>query len=162
MSTKKKPSPEVVKKLNDAYEKAYPWLIERSKQTVPFVVGSDHQNPARITVFDMKGRTRGPICQRLIKPDGPSVVGHWLIDVVNDGNYEITLCHWPVVANKPINAKRARLKIQGFDESKSIQQDAASITFNASLKKGKTKLETWFMDGLKKRSAFYVYVERTK
>ncbi len=97
----------------------------------------------------------------------------WLSET---GEYEFTLMRWPaeadVALDAPLNGPsgqgkalpiaRARLKIGGFDESRSVASGDKSLTFTISLKAGKTQLQTWFYDkdGGELCGAYYARVYR--
>ena len=76
------------------------------------------------------------------------------------GKYEISLRRWPREERKPIPAAKARLKISGVDETKSIPDGAEEVTFQVELPAGETKLETWFTNNSGKSwGAYFVYAK---
>jgi len=56
----------------------------------------------------------------------------------------------------------ARMKINDFDESKTVESGDKFVTFNVSLKAGKTSLQTWLYNsrGNELCGAYYVRVYR--
>ena len=97
--------------------------------------------------------------------------GFWAVEIERDGRYEFELRRWPVEVDAPINeaiagsktitATKARLNIADKDLSRPVPQDAHSVTFQAELKAGKTRLQTWLTDDNgTSRGAYYVYAKR--
>ena len=85
--------------------------------------------------------------------------------------YQFELRRWPKEVDEPINeaipggkaitVTKARLKVADVDESKPVPAEARAVAFQAKLKAGKTRLQTWFMDDSgTSRGAYYVYVKR--
>jgi hypothetical protein len=93
------------------------------------------------------------------------------LEVARGGLYEFSLRRWPIEVDKPItaaipngkaiSATKARLKIADINETKNISQNAHDVKFRIRLKKGKAKLQTWFIDETgQSRGAYYVYVKK--
>jgi hypothetical protein len=57
---------------------------------------------------------------------------------------------------------KARLKVAGFDERRTVNPSDTAVSFSLKLKSGATKLQTWFYDadGAEISGAYYVYVHR--
>ena len=57
---------------------------------------------------------------------------------------------------------KARLKVAGFDQSRTVGPSDTAVSFTVKLKSGPTKLQTWFYDadGAEICGAYYVYVHR--
>jgi len=159
---------DVVAKLRRQYEQWWADVSERFDEYCETIVGSDKENPTRLTSHDW--HVHGPWNQEQIRL-GLKNNSFWAVEVARDGDYEISLRRWPQEANTPIRAAvaggtaikpaKARLKIAGFDKTKDIPENAVAVTFSARLKAGKTRLQTWFIDDDgKSRGAYYVYVKR--
>ena len=161
--------PAIVERLRGDYERWWADVSKRFDETCDIIVGSDHENPARLTAFDW--HTRTPWNQGHIR-SGARCNGFWAVEVERDGTYEIALRRWPRELDKPISAaikggraipvQTARLKIGDVDETQKVPETAASSVFKVKLKAGKTRLQTWFMDSRNKAlcGAYYVYVRR--
>ena len=56
----------------------------------------------------------------------------------------------------------ARIKIQDFEKTKTVNAKDHSVTFDVTLEAGRTHLQTWFNDKNEKPicGAYYVYVRR--
>jgi len=161
--------PEIVQNLRNDYERWWAEVSKRFDETCDIVVGSDHENRVALTAFDW--HTRTPWNQGHIRK-GTRQNGFWAIEVERDGTYEISLRRWPRELDKPIAAdvpggralpaQAARLKVGDFDKTQKIPKDACTSVFEVKLKAGKTRLQTWFMDGKGNLlcGAYYVYVGR--
>ncbi|HUT14474.1 MAG TPA: arylsulfatase [Thermoguttaceae bacterium] len=110
----------------------------------------------------------------------PLLNGPWNVLVEQDGLYEIALRRWPREADAAITAglppyqgvdgtfpagkaapiAEARLKVGNVDTSKPVAEGDKAATFTVRLRRGETRLQTWFYDGQGNEvcGAFYVYV----
>ncbi|MHC4154538.1 MAG: arylsulfatase [Planctomycetota bacterium] len=161
-------NPQVVAQLRAEYGKWWADISKRFLEHCEIIVGSDHENPATLTSHDW--HAHGPWNQDQIR-QGQKQNSYWVVEVARDGEYEIELRRWPKEADaavtaaidggEAISAQKARLKIADFDQTKHIPKDAKAVTFTTKLKAGKTRLQTWFIDGEDdSRGAYYVYVRR--
>jgi len=162
--------PDVVRKLRQAYEKWWESVSQRFDEYCEIVLGSDEENPARLTCHDWHGGGAVPWAQGHIRK-GLTANGFWAVDVARAGEYEFSLRRWPLEVDAPINAaipggkairaQRARLQIADVDVSKPIEAQAKEVTFKVSLPAGKTTLRTWFTaDDGTSRGAYFAYVKR--
>jgi arylsulfatase A-like enzyme len=160
--------PDVVAELRAEYGKWWTDTSKRFLEHCEIIVGSDHENPATLTSHDW--HAHGPWNQDQIR-QGQKQNSYWVVEVARSGEYEIELRRWPKEADTPITgaiddgeaiaAQRARLKVADFDQTKQITKDAKAVTFRTQLKAGKTRLQTWFIDGEDdSRGAYYVYAKR--
>ncbi len=76
----------------------------------------------------------------------PKVTGPWMVDVQRAGRYRITLRQWPVEADKPVVAVRAKVSIAGREKEQAVEKGAKGVVFEMELPKGKTELRTWLFD----------------
>ena len=159
--------PEVVRKLRKDYER---WAdtSERFDEFCETIIGSDNQNPSKLTSHDW--HVHGPWNQEQIR-QGRELNSFWAVEVARGGTYEISLRRWPEEVDAPITAaveggeaiaaKTARLKIGDVDETKPIPEGASIVTFRVKLRAGKTRLQSWLIDESgESRGAYYVYVKR--
>lgn len=175
--------PDVARKLRDEYEKWWEDISQRFDEYCETIVGSDAENPVRLTSHDWHGPDV-PWNQWQIR-SGMQANGFWAVEIAESGKYEFSLRRWPSEVNKPItstvpasepvpdvvnpypagkaiSATKARLKIANVDVSKPIPKEAATVRFQVQLEAGKTRLQTWFIDEKsgESRGAYYVYVKR--
>jgi len=149
--------PEIVAELKEKYET---WWADVSPgfDTYPqSIVGSDQQNPTTLYSHDTHRKGRDSI---------------WVIDVAQDGKYEIGLSRWPQEADKRIAETRkgdtlidipkAGIKIGNSIQSVEVSPGMKSARFIVNLKAGTTCLQGWFTGKLKGRKirAEFVSVER--
>jgi len=175
--------PEIVNKLLQAYENWWKDISKRSDEYCRIIIGSEKENPTILTCHDWHGgRNEIPWNQRQIR-QGFVANGFWAVEAARDGEYEFALRRWPIELDKGIgegnparegvsgvenlpeekilDIKGARLKIGDVDVKKSVPKDAKEAVFQVKLKKGKTRLQTWFTDAKSEnRGAYYVYIKR--
>jgi len=161
--------PPVVDKLRAAYEDWWTDTSARFGEYCEIVIGSDEENPARLTCHDWHTREI-PWNQRQIRA-GLEANGFWAVEIERDGTYEFALRRWPEEADTPItaavpggkaiSATQARVEIADVDVTKPVTENAAAVTFEVRLRPGKARLQTWFTDeNGASRGAYYVYVKR--
>lgn len=151
--------PQIVAKLKKSYEEMYASVSGRFDEFCEIVIGSERENPSRITAHDWHGRSV-PWNQRAIRNPKVFSNGFWAVEVEQSGKYEFTLRQQDEVAKFAIQANLARLKIGGVDLKKPIDKGSPEVTFQVELKAGRTKLETWFTNAAgKSRGAYFVYVK---
>lgn len=163
-----KRSEEVIK-MRDVYEKWWKSVSEHFDEVQEIVIGSDKVNPVTLTGFDWHCFPT-PWNQHHIR-QGLKSNGYWAVEIESDAEYEFSLYRWPQEANLPVNfaprgcktleITEARLQIGGLDLTKQVEQEEISITFKCALKKGSTRLQTWFTDqDGSSYGAYYVYVKK--
>lgn len=159
----------VVGKMRAEYDKWWESISTRFEDYCHIVIGSDKENPARITCHDWHGSSV-PWNQGHVR-GGLKANGFWAIDVERDGTYDFALRRWPEesgeaingvgAVGKAINARLARIQIGRMDVTKTVGFDDSAVVFRMRLKKGKTKMQTWFTDkDGTSRGAYFVYVTR--
>ncbi len=162
--------PEVAKRLHDAYESRWPELTRRACEYTRVVIGSPVENPTTLFAHDWHP-TEGPI-----SPWNQGAVsrmvpwnGYWALKVDRPGRYRFTLRHRPAVAEFPLQAATARMKLGTTvdtlgtvaDVPTAVPEGATSVSLEANLTPGPVFLQTWLdtADGTS-RGAYYVDVER--
>jgi len=159
--------PDVVERLRKAYEAWWTDVSQRFDEYCEIVLGSEKENPVRLTCHDWHGE---PTSEQGVVREGRAINGFWAVDVAHAGRYEIALRRWPLEVDTPItaaigggkavNATTARLKIGDIDLTEALEHGAKAVTFAVRLKKGNSRLQTWFIDDAgASRGAYYVYVK---
>ncbi len=162
--------PEVVRELRDAYERWWADVSQRFDEYCEIVIGSDRENPTRLTCHDWHGPDLPPWNQGHVLK-GLQANGFWAVELERAGEYEFSLRRWPMEAAAPINAAipggrairadQARLAIGRIDLAKPVSEEAREILFRVPLEPGKMKLQTWLSaDDGTSRGAYFVYVRR--
>ncbi|MFP4058449.1 MAG: arylsulfatase [Candidatus Brocadiia bacterium] len=154
-------NPDVVQKLRAAYDAWWDDLSGRFDEFCRIVIGSERENPSRITAHDWHGR-RVPWNQGMVRNTDLYANGFWAVEVARPGTYRFTLRQMDTPARFPIQATTARLKIGEVDETRPVPEGATGVDFEVRLQPGQARLQTWLADEASGRSrgAYYVYVER--
>jgi len=161
-------NPEIVERLRAEYEKWWSELSEQFDKYCHIVLGSDKQNPTRLMSHDWH-ECNPPWSQGAVRA-ASKANGFWAVEVERDAEYEIALRRWPIeldapinaaASGKAINATQARIAIAGVDQTKPVPAGAKEVKFRVALKRGKTRLQTWFIEANgQSRGAYYAYVKR--
>ncbi len=168
--------PDIVSKLRQEYENWWEDVSQRFDEYCPIIIGSDKENPTCLMSHDIHGQVVWN--QRQVQR-GQRCDGFWAVEIERDGTYEFVLRRWPREVDKPITetvpihkggpdhekieATDARLKISDVDVTQKILPDAKEVIFTLKLKKGKTRAQAWFINGLgdgRIHGVYYVYVTR--
>jgi arylsulfatase B len=161
---------EVVQKLRRAYEDWWADVSQRFDGYCEIVIGSDKENPARLTCHDWHGGDLPPWDQTHILK-GERANGFWAVEVAQAGEYEFALRRWPreldqpvsaaILSGQAVQASTARLTIGEIDLTGPVGAEAKEVVFRTSLKPGKMKLQTWLTaaDGTS-RGAYFLYIRR--
>lgn len=156
--------PQVMAELKAEYEAWWERIDERFDDDVYLDVGSDAENPARITAHDwlppLDQQNRVPWNQNHVRA-APDVNGTWNINVTQAGKYEFTLYQRDEPAQHPIEAATAYLRVGGAEAEGPVPAGAASVSFQLDLPAGETKMSSRFTtaDGAS-RGAFFIYAKR--
>lgn len=173
-------NPEVFNKLRADYESWWAGVEPKLQDFTPISLGAEEENPVCLSAADWAN----VYCDNMKDlRTGKAENAPWNVIVERDGNYEISLRRWPQEADAPIAGSvpefkavdgtlpegvalpiaKARLKIDGFDQTLPVSADAKSVNFTVDLKAGpKTEMQTWFYDadGKELCGAYFTYVER--
>ncbi len=182
--------PAVVERLTAFYEEWWAELEPTFAEPARIVVGSDEENPSRLTCHDWITTGLTPWNQGHIRDADakPANIGFWNLEVARAGDYQLTLRRWPdegdVAAvpitgsippgedvpgvkafrarpGKPIDAVRARVRIAGETLTRPVPADATEIEFPLALERGPATLEAHFLDaGDGVTGAYYAYLRR--
>ena len=156
-------NPEIVAQLREAYDTWWDRIDDRFEQHVHLDIGSDAENPARITAHDWlppEDSMQVPWNQGHVSR-APAVNGTWNVNVTRAGTYEFELYQRDKPANYPIEASEATLRVGDAEASAPIPEGASSVRLTLELPAGNTTLDTRFTasDGTE-RGAFFVYAKR--
>lgn len=165
------------------------WWVQVSKdfnEEIYFKIGSEHENPIKLTAHDV--HSDGPFAWNQIHiRKGVSGSGYWSVDVLESGNYNVSLRRYPKESSLGINTftpQLTREKFPGlqFDiphgknlafskatlefenqlkKEITINNKTTSADFKVSLQAGKTRLFCHFIDVNNIANiAYYVYIEK--
>ncbi len=171
--------PEVAAKMRSRYDGWWNELMPAAAAYQPIVVGTEYENPARLSASDWNGvYCDNPPCVR----GGMVLSGPWSIRVERAGHYRFAMRRWPkesglylrdpapplqgeygdLIAGKAMPITRARLRVGNQEMTKPVSGNELEIEFEADLAAGDAQLQTWFYDaaGELLAGAYYVEVER--
>ncbi|MCF7567037.1 arylsulfatase [Sabulilitoribacter arenilitoris] len=176
-------NPELVKKMQNHYENWWSSVQEPLNNIPSFPVGGDNCSNITLTCFDWHGfEGKGNVTIQSTVREGGSANGHWNIEVLEAGKYEISCSRWPAEAKNPLTSGLPELKtltitfpkgialpiayteIQIGDTKKTVKVSdtdlVSSDTFN--LEKGHYKLKGTFFNEKKEPicGAYYIYVNK--
>jgi len=162
--------PDVVRDLGRDYERWWGSVSGRFQDSVWIPIGTDGENPVRLTSHDIHGQVCWDQSQarRNAKCDG-----FWTVEVARDATYEFAVRRWPAEAGLPIReapeggkvfkATHARLKVGDFDATLPVGEKDAAVTFTVPLVRRRTRLQAWLVNDIENgetNGAFYVDVRR--
>jgi len=154
--------PEVVERLTAAHETWWQSLEPKFDQVVRIIVGSDAENPAWLCAHDWLVPTteQCPWSQELIAKR-LATNGPWAIDVAKAGRYRIELYRWPKHLKRPMDCRKARLRIGGLTKDCQLTPEEPCAVFELDLEAGPTFLQTWLIpiEG-PEFGAYFVSLER--
>jgi arylsulfatase len=172
--------PDVLARMRAHYEKWWAGVEPRLDDFSPISIGADQENPVTLSAADWAN----VYCDNMNNlRAGLNRNGPWHLLVEKDGTYVIELRRWPKEADAPIAAGvpafkavdgglppgqalpiiKARLEIDGLDETKPVGPKDKGVTFTVSLRKGqKLPMQSWFLDadGNQLCGAYFAYVRR--
>ncbi|HUG52267.1 MAG TPA: arylsulfatase [Vicinamibacteria bacterium] len=156
--------PAVVQRLRDAYEGWWTSLEPAFDDTARIAIGSEKENPVALTSHDWRtDDDRQSVWNANQVNSGHPGNGHWALDVVRGGQYEIELRRWPRPSHLGIDARRARLRVGEQELEKTLSPYDPSATFRVTLGPGPTTLQSWLTGRRgESRGAYFVYVRRVE
>ncbi|MGB5264229.1 MAG: N-acetylgalactosamine 6-sulfate sulfatase, partial [Lutimonas sp.] len=156
-------------------------------EEIYFKLGNELENPITLTAHDVHGIEGGQPWSQIQIREGKTGEGYWSVEVLKDGEYEVSLRRYPIEANLPINAGIEGIsdeQLPGLEldipEGKPMYYTSASVNFgeevkeqtNVSdtdlsavfkvhLKPGKTKFSASFLNEQGEENiAYYVYIKK--
>ena len=137
--------PDVVAQLRKHYPPFWQSVASRIKP-VHIDVGNPAENPTVLCSQDWYMPIGNPpwnfgSIRRL-----PKVTGPWKIHVRKAGRYRLTLRQYPIEADKPVIAVRAKVSIGGREKESVVKPGSKGVVFELNLPAGKTELNTFLYD----------------
>lgn len=149
--------PDVLKILSDSYTGWWNRMYTGFRQWTRIPVGGAGPNPVELTCFDWHGEII-PSNQEMISKDLAGN-GVWSLSAESAGVYEVVLRQRPDYVPYKLKADRARLWVNGRElPPQDVAAGASSATFSTRLARGNVNLGTEFIDGTRRRGAYYVDV----
>ncbi len=171
--------PEVVAKMRAHLDEWWQGVKDTVLEPQRVIIGDDRENPMLLTACEWLDVF---IDQQIQVRRGVQANGIWHLKVAQAGTYQLTLSRYPpesglklrdapqevkvtdgtFVAGPAFDIATARLQIGDHILEKSVYEDVENISFELSLSKGDTTMQTWFIDprGEDIVGAYYVITER--
>ena len=143
--------PEVMDRLMREYERWFEDVTGARNYHIPsrILLGTPHENPTILTRQDWRGPEAGW---------GERSRGHWDVEIVRGGEYQITL-HFASV----VRSGMARIAIAGTSARQPVSTGATSLSFRElRLEAGSTRLEAWLEAGDVSFGPKYAVVQRVR
>ncbi len=154
--------PQVAQELSDQYDRWWDEISQRFDETTPLYIGAQQQPSVQLSSHDwMTPDLRHlPWNQPQVR-QRPLSNGPWRIRVARAGRYAFVLRERPEVAEFPLTATEARLRIGDLvDERQTVPPDATGVRFEVRLPAGDMELQTWLIESDQtSRGAYYVQAD---
>jgi len=157
--------PDVVKRLQQDYEKWWADITRRGAGFTYIVIGAEHESPSHICWHDWHPTPEELKTSSKARNGGFVQRGWWAVDIARDGEYEFVLRNNQIYERPSyMRFAKARLRVGDVDVTQDIPGSrAAFVVFRVKLRAGKTKLRTWLLregqEPDKAVSARWVYAE---
>jgi len=162
--------PEIVQNLRREYDRWWDDISGRFQDYVWIPVGTDAENPARLTSHDIHGQ----VCwDHIHVKRNQRCDGFWTIEVAREGTYEFGVRRWPKESDiairdvpegtKAFKPTHARLKVGDYDATLPIRDGDKAAVFSVRLAPQRTRLQAWLINDIENgevNGAFYVDVHR--
>lgn len=178
--------PEVAARLAVGYENWWQSFMDEgvSEKYAYIKVGSDYENPSRISSHDMLTGKFAHAWHQWGPITASQATGRWKIEFVEDGEYTVSLRRFPRESGLAINATfpaqekqieldrtnpaslksdfaSAGLYVANINKSQKITEGQDEVTFRARIPAGKYDMEAQLIDELGRvYPAYYVYIEK--
>ncbi len=178
--------PEVASRLAEGYEKWWASIMSDSpnERHAYIKVGSPKENPSRLSSHDMLTGKHGSMWHQRGAALGVQATGRWKIEVVEDGDYQISLRRFPRESGLAINAtfpalertirndqpmpasiksdfEKAYLYVADWEDEKDISTNQNEVVFTGKMSAGKYDMEAQLIDKDGRiHPAYYVYIEK--
>lgn len=155
--------PDVAAKLSAFYDGWWADVSRRHGETTPLYIGAEQENPVQLNAHDWMPPSEGGIPPWNQTHVSSRQIGNgtWHVHAARAGRYALTLRERPAVANFPLTAITAKLRITGMEDlSQPVPEGVTGVRFEVDLPKGRTHIKTWLeeQDGVS-RGAYFVDVE---
>ncbi len=158
-----KKHPELVTRLNAAYEKFWTSLPPESDIVQRHVLGAKEAPKTLLCAMDW--REGGSPWNFGALRDGFRGQGSWYVNVARDGRYRITLCRAMQETPMPVGAVKAQVKIGPFEAATKTAQKDTKCVVEIDLKRGNYTFRSFLTEPNKPNktwSANFAYIEFIK
>ncbi len=146
--------PEIVAELRELYS---PWWESVSPRMKPVRIdlGNPDENPTVLCSQDWYMPKGNPPWNFYMIKKLPRTTGPWMINIRKAGRYRLILRQFPVEANMPVKAIRAKVQIAGQEKEVSVEPGTKGVDFEMNLPAGPTELRTFLYDKYEKAGGAY-------
>lgn len=178
--------PEVADRLSTGYEMWWQSILSENvlERNAYIKAGSPYENPTRICSHDLMTGKAGMNWHQFGAVQAGPGTGIWKVEVVQDGEYSISLRRFPRESELGINSEfpavemnqevenpmpasnnvgftSAYLSIADFNKELSIGESDEEITYNMHLSEGKYDMEASLIDAAGRiYPSYFVYIEK--
>lgn len=146
--------PKVVEELRALYPAFWAFVSPRMTP-VSIDLGNPADNPTTLCSQDWYMPTGNPPWNFGSIKKLPRVTGPWMVDVKKAGRYRLTLRQFPIEAELPVKAVRAKVQISGQEMETAVEPGSKGVVFELELPAGKTELRTFLYDQAGKAGGAY-------
>ncbi|MDP4776874.1 MAG: sulfatase-like hydrolase/transferase, partial [Opitutales bacterium] len=137
--------PEVVEQLWSHYEPYWQSAV-KGMRAVRLDIGNPTENPVELCSQDWYMPQGNPPWNFGLIGKLPRVTAPWMLNVKQAGRYRFTLRQYPKLADKPVVAVRAKVKIAGVEKEVVVEPDTKGIVIELELPAGEAELLTYLYD----------------
>lgn len=153
---------QVAQELSDQYDRWWDEISQRFDETTLLYIGAPQQASVQLSSHDwmIPDLRQLPWNQPHVH-QRPLSNGPWRIRAARAGRYAFVLRERPEVAEFPLTATEARLRIGDLvDERQAVPPDATGVRFEVRLPAGDMELQTWLIESDQtSRGAYYVQAD---
>lgn len=170
--------PDVVEQLRQDYEVWWEKVSKQFDEEIPISIGTEFEKVTRINSHDWRGDAGDIAWNQILIRKGKICNSYVEIDVESEGKYSFELRRWPEEEGRKITEgipgeidlysggraipiRKATIEIAGLTDTKPVTDQDVSVTFELTLPKGPTHLQTYFEDAEGNvLGAYYVYIKK--
>jgi arylsulfatase B len=138
--------PEVVRELGAEYDSWWTDISGSFEEFAWLYLGHEHDNPTRLTCHDWHSEESLKTWNQEVIRNRQHQNGFWTVEVVQDGDYKFTCRTYPMEEDTRMNVTRVRIKIGDQEVESECYPGSSEVTLRLNLKKGKTRLQSWFYE----------------
>jgi arylsulfatase A-like enzyme len=179
--------PEKVAEMQAFYESWWTKVSVDFNKEIYFKLGNPKENPIALTAHDVHADNGQQPWNQIAIRSGSKGSGYWSVDVLDAGDYNVSLRRYPIESNLSLNATVDGVTTEQMPELENdlpagvnlniveasisfgdevyekmaVEKDAMSADFKVHLESGKTQLNASFIDAKGVENvAYYVYIEK--
>ena len=134
--------PSVVNELWSHYE-SYWTSVVTGMRPIRLDIGNPTENPVEFCSQDWYMEQGNPPWNFRLIEKLPRVTAPWMVDVKKAGRYRFTLRQYPKLADKPVKAVRAKVRIAGLSKECEVGHGSKGVVIEMDLPAGETELITY-------------------